>query len=268
MPPADVLGALSCPWDTVGMSDQCVWPVARECLPTDITAEEDRLRLQEAVDTAVGVLWALTGRQYGCAVTLARPCPSYAKWQDDYAAAGVPAIGMTPVLWQGAWRNVGCGGGCDQDGPSVVTLPGPVASIIEVAVDGVALDEDSYSLEGNKLIRAGGREWPHQDLTRPYGEPGTWTVMYFRGVPPPPGAALAVAQLAREFWAVCSGGKCRLPKRTISVQRQGVTITRADPTDLLANKQTGIPEVDLWIAAHNPYGISEPARVGSPDVKG
>lgn len=247
------------------LAGSCVWPVDRTCLPTDITAEEDRLRLQEAVDTAVGVLWALTGRQYGCASTLVRPCPQWSRWSDDYLDSGITAIGMTPVLWGGVWRNVGCGGDCSLDGPSAVTLPGPVAEVIEVAVDGVALDPAGYSIEGNRLIRAGGKEWPFQDMSRPYGEPGTWTVTYMRGTPPPAGAGMAVAQLAKEFWAVCQGQKCRLPKRTISVQRQGVTITRADPTDLLANKQTGLPEVDTWIMAHNPYGLSDPARVGSVD---
>lgn len=249
------------------MSDSCVWPVDRTCLPGDLTADEDKARLQEAVDTAVGVLWALTGRRYGCAVTLARPCPNPARYADDYAAAGYGGVGFAPVLMDGSWINVGCGGGCDDDGPTSITLPGPVSEVLEVTVEGVALDPAGWALEGNRLIRVGGRDWPFQDMTRPLGETGTWSVKYMRGTPPPPGAAMAVGQLAKEFWAVCTGRKCRLPSRTMSVQRQGLTITRADPTDLLANKQTGLPEVDLWITAHNPYKHAEPARVGSPDAR-
>lgn len=248
------------------MSDSCVWPVDRTCLPSDLTSDEDKARLQEAVDTAVGVLWALTGRQFGCQRLVTRPCPGWDRFYDDYIAYGLPGIGFSPVLHAGVWRNVGCGTDCVADGPGVIRLPGPVAKIENVTVDGVIIDPTSYKLEGNRLYRLNDEEWPSQNLRRPAGEPGTWTVQYLRGTPPPAGAAMAVGQLTKEFWAVCTGQKCRLPKRTMSVQRQGLTITRADPTDLLANKQTGLPEIDMWIAAHNPNKLDQPTKVGSPDL--
>lgn len=247
------------------MDDSCVWPVDRTCLPADVSAPEDRDRLEEAINTAVGVLWALTGRQFGCQKVIARPCPYPVDAMGDY---DLP-VSYMPTLYAGSWYNVGCGeGGCSPNGPTNVVLPGPVSQVLSVSVEGVEIDADSWKLENSRLYRANGEEWPRQDLTAPLGEPGTWGVTYLRGVTPPPGAAMAVGQLAKEFWNVCTVGKCRLPKRTQQIQRQGITITRADPTDILSNKQTGLPEVDLWIKAHNPNGLDQQTVIMSPDYPG
>lgn len=248
--------------------DSCVWPVDRTCLPQDVTAPDDRERVEEAVRTAVGVLWAFTGRQFGCQRLTARPCPGWRDSADAYTSAGV-GVGMVPVLYGGVWRNVTCGGGaCRVDGPTVVRLPGPVHAVERVTVAGDVLDADGYRLEGNTLYRVGGGEWPAQDLARPLGEPGTWGVTYLRGTPPPPGAARMVGTLAAEFWKACTGQKCRLPRQWQQVQRQGVTVTRFDPTDLLAAKRTGLPEVDMWVSAHNPNRLDQPTVIASHDTMG
>lgn len=240
------------------------WPVDRTCLP-DIDpddAPEDVLRLEAAIDTAVTVLWALTGRTYAIEHVVARPCPA----RQDAADVAMFGVGFTPLLVDGGWLNVtGCGGStCTADGRGVVRLPGPVVAITAVYVDGVAIDPSGYTLAGDTLYRTAG-EWPDQDMDLPPGEAGTWSVSYTRGVPPPYGAALAVGQLAKEFWAVCSGGKCRLPKRWQSITRQGVSIQRADPTDILAQGYTGLPEVDTWVRAINPHKLSQPSVIASPD---
>jgi hypothetical protein len=125
---------------------------------------------------------------------------------------------------------------------------------VEVVIEGVVLDESEYRLEGDLLYRVG-TDWPKQDLTRPLDEPGTWSVTYLRGNPPPPGSAKLVGQLAAEFLAACNGGKCRLPRRVRSVTRQGVTYDMVDPTDIYATGKTGIPEVDLWLSSVNPHHI-------------
>lgn len=248
------------------MSVNCEWPVDRTCLPQPPEDPEARaahtVRLQAAVDTAVQVLWAFTGRQFGCQTLVARPCP---RWDDPVWDDYDPTVA---VLHDGRWLNVGCGG-CKADGPTQVALPGPVASVLEVEIDGVLIDPAGYRIEGDRLYRVGGHEWPAQDLTRPLGEPGTWGVRYRRGVEPPAGAAVVVGQLALEFWNVCEPGKaCRLPKRWQTVSRQGVTVTKADPTDILASGRTGLAEIDTWIVAHNPAGLDRPARVVSADSRG
>lgn len=253
------------------MSVRCEWPVQTDCLPTidpdDPARAEKAARLQEAVDTAVQVLWALTGRRFGCQRLTARPCPGWddPRW-DSYDSIGGP--GMIPVLFDGQWANVWAGPGCKADGPGVVTLPGPVAAVDAVKVEGVAIASDSYRLEGDRLYRIGGT-WPSQDISRPLGEPGTWGVEYQRGVAPPAGAGIVVGQLALEFWNVCEpGAPCRLPRRWQTVTRQGITVQKADPIDILDSGRTGLAEIDTWVAAHNPNRLDRPATVMSPDSRG
>ncbi|MGX4707705.1 hypothetical protein LZP97_26860 (plasmid) [Rhodococcus sp. DMF-1] len=255
----------------------CDWPVDRTCLPTIAALpdtptpeqvaqfEADHLRMQAAVDSAVTVLWALTGRRFGACPVVARPCP---RRPDPITGCWTPGIGFMPILDAGVWRNVALAAGtCDPYGPNVIDLPGPVQEITTVTVDGVVLAPDSYELHGDRLYRAGGQSWPGQDLSLPPGAAGTWSVEYLRGTLPPAGAAHAVGQLAVEFWNACSGGKCQLPRRVTSISRQGVTVQKVDPTDLISAGQTGIPEVDLWVYALNPNKLAAPPRVISPDAR-
>lgn len=239
----------------------CSWPVDRSCLPDAGPNEVDIQQQVDAENLAVAVLWALSGRQFGVCPVLARPCrqPCHGLLNDyGYAA---PSFG-TPWLpvWDGTnWRNISCGCGpkCSWVSPNVVHLVSsgqPIQSIEEVVIAGEVLDPSQYRLEGDLLYRVGA-DWPHQDLTKPLDEPGTWSVTYLRGNPPPPGTAKLVGLLAQEFLAACRGGKCRLPRRVRSVTRQGVSYDMIDPTDIYAAGKTGIPEIDLWLAAVNPHHI-------------
>jgi hypothetical protein len=231
-----------------------------------VTAPEDVAQLQAAIDTAVHVLWSFTGRQFGCCPITVRPCP---RDHDRGYLGWLPGDAWFPDLDSGVWRNIGCGCGplCRTGGPGVVHLPGPVCSITSVTIDGAVIDSGLYVLEGDRLYATSGR-WPDQDLSRPAGSPGTWTVEYLQGREPPAGADQMVGTLALEFWNLCKGQKCRLPRGTESVSRQGVSMKIADPTALFQNMQTGIPEVDLWIAAVNPNRLSVPPAVISPDYPG
>lgn len=252
------------------MSDSLVWPVDASLLPVlpegDVVA---RQRLQAAIDTAVMVLWRLTGMHYGMQRLVARPCPRVQDTVNDYGLLGSGHV--TPVLSGGTWFNVGCAGGCQSDGPGSVHLPGPVYLVESVGVGSgdEVIHPSSYYVEGDRLIRAHGEAWPTQDLQRPLGEPGTWRVTYLRGVGAPAGAGAIVASLAGELYkAVVDPGKCRLPKGWQTVQRQGITVQRMDASELLNAGRTGLPDVDLWVKALNPKGIMRPATVGSVDTLG
>lgn len=211
--------------------------------------------MQAAVDAAVGVLWALTGRQYGCCPVIVRP-------RAEQIVQDPLVVGGYATLDNGEWKNLTCGGTA-----TVIDLPGPVCGITEITLDGEVLPPEGYTLEGSRLYRLDG-EWPTQDLTRPLGEPGTWSVQYEQGLPPPAGADVMVGILAKDFWNACTGGKCRLPRRVSTVSRQGVTYQKVDPTDIYEQGATGISEVDLWIAAVNPYRHRQPPAVSSPDWPG
>lgn len=224
------------------------WPVDRTCLP-DVSSPADAEQMREAENTAVMVLWALTGRRFGCAEVIARPNVR-------------PHRGWYPVLEGGEWRNVTC-----HSSSMFVRLPGPVCEVLEVTVDGVVVPADQYQLEGDRLFRTVGA-WPSQDGNLPLGQPGTWSIRYTRGEPPPAGAAKMVGILASEFYKACAGERCALPRRVQQVSQRGVTYQRVDPLDVIQVGGTGITEVDLWIHAVNPYGMAQPPVVSSPDYPG
>ena len=227
-----------------------------------MTAEEDIAQMQGAIDTAVLVLWSLTGAQFGMCPRLARPCPSGRgeSWMPGWSWwVGTAADWVSdPCV---------CGPTCRVGGPGVVHLPGPVYEVTAVTVDGVALAEDAYVLEGDRLYAVSGR-WPNQDLSKPAGMAGTWTVEYLSGLEPPAGADTMVGLLALEFWNACNGGKCQLPKNVQSVARQGVSIKMKDAERLFKDRCTGVRLIDMWISAINPHQLVAPASVSSPDYPG
>lgn len=231
----------------------CNWPVDDTCLPDP---GEDPIavnKLGAAVALAQEVLWALSGRQYGACTVVARPC------KDN-------SCGSRTSLWTGgSWMGAGCscvGPACNANGPGVVHLPGPVNKVLEVSINGEAMDPDLFVTEGDYLYRKDSMAWPSQDLGRALGSSGTWGVTYLRGYAVPEGVGAFVAQLATEFYAACtSGGKCKLPRRVKTISRQGVTYDMADPTDIYATGKTGLPAVDMWLASVNPNALMSAPRV-------
>ncbi|UYL88131.1 head-to-tail adaptor [Gordonia phage Evaa] len=244
----------------------CEWPVDRGCLPDLPTlpddpteaqqAEYDAVKLSQdsAIDMAIGILWALSGRQYGVCPAAARPCPPVdLRVSNLYLPTAVP-------FWDGDyWSNASCGclgGSCVQSAPSRVHLPGPVQAITSVRIGGVELNASEYVVEGDALIRTGGRAWPGQNITVPADAPGGWIVEYTKGVPVPAGVPTLVGQLAAEIVKACGdGGKCRIPRNVVAVTRQGVSYQVYDPQTIYAAGKTGLPEIDLWLASVNPHHL-------------
>lgn len=247
------------------------WPVARECLPAlpevpELADDADDAEIgahaaaqaaydlalwqrNNAEDCAVQVLWALSGRQYGVREITARPNPPL----------GFPASPVMPVL-DGVWTShvCGCVFNCAYTRPGAVHLPGPVAEVIEVQIGDTILDQDDWAIEGDVLHRRGDTTvWPVQNLARPLGETGTWSVTYLRGTTPPPHTAQLAGELAKEFLSACAGNdECRLPRSLIGTTQRGVSHT-FDPSKILAAGKTGLTEVDLWLAAVNPHQLPQ-----------
>lgn len=242
----------------------CEWPVDRTCLPELPAEGEDGYEAalanqSRAEDTAIMVLYSLTAGVYGLCDTVVRPCPP---------SPGGHARGFRPwssalLWWDGAsWFNASCGclGRCRMSGPGMVHLPGPAQSVNTVIIGDVVLDEAEYVLEGSVLYRRGGKSWPNQDLSRPMGEAGTWSVDYVRGLPVPAGGDKMAGILAQEFINACDGEECRLPRSVVQTTRQGVTHS-FDATKILQARKVGIPEIDLWLSAVNPHGLTQPPVV-------
>jgi hypothetical protein len=261
-----------------GGPQPCSWPIDRTCLPAlpDPSSDGYAAALAQQLsmeDIAVNVLWALTGRQFGVCQTTIRPCADAHQPIDWLERMGTFYGGYSHVVIEGLADFLGCGctGRCLLSGPSAVHLPGPVyppddthSVTVTFTMDENetrVLDDDEFSIEGDVLFRTGGAPWPYQDYSRPMGEDGTWSVQYWRGTPPPAGAATFVGVLAKEFLAAaCGSSNCRLPKTVTRVSRQGVSYD-IDPTVIYANGKTGVSEVDSWLAVVNPNHLMQAPSV-------
>ncbi|AYB70563.1 head-to-tail adaptor [Mycobacterium phage Serendipitous] len=248
------------------------WPVERSLLPAlpELTdppsAEYTQALLQRdaAEALAIQVLWALSGRQFGLRTITARPCRSPLP-HELFGREGGTVITSYVLSWEGyGWVTwpCGCAGPCREIGPNMVHLPGPVAEVVSVEINGAELDPAQWKVEGNVLYRLTA-PWPVQDLNRPLGNTGTWGVTYKIGLPVPGGVAELTALLAKEFLAaIAGGGNCRLPRTVTTASRQGVTYRVYDPAVIYANGKTGLAEVDMWLASVNPHHL-----MASPTVR-
>lgn len=228
-------------------------------------------------------LWNWTGQNYGLCDVVLRPCradycggsasrPSTFEGRGPYTSLSSP-FRWGPALIGGRWFNLGCGWcgdscSCNPATVSAVTLPGPVASVTEVLVNGEEVPPTAYRVEdGRRLIRHDGIAWPTcQEVDLAPTEPGTWQIKYQRGTPVPSGGQVAAGLLACEFAkAACNDSSCKLPQRVQTITRQGVTMAMLDPMEDIDKGHTGIFLVDSWVASVT-MPQSRPGRVYSVDV--
>lgn len=247
------------------MAAPCGWTPDTSCCGDfwdTLTTEEQAA----AASAASFVLWAATGRQFGpCPVTV-RPCGR------DACDQGVGNWGIyngvwTPFVYGGQWFNCGCWDIC-HCGPSArIYLPGPVASVTTVTLDGVVVDPSTYRVDDNRyLVRTGaGNTWPwRQDFDVDSGA-GTLFVTYNRGTPVPAYLLAAAGTYACNWAKMCRNEPCQIPTRVVTLTRQGTTFDGTSIDDLLDRGLTGVTSVDQVIAAINPYGLKGRTRILSPD---
>lgn len=84
-------------------------------------------------------------------------------------------------------------------------------------------------------------------------------------------ARQVLVSLAHEFYLRVSPcdecGTCRLPMRTTSVSREGISYNMGDPlTPDQLTHGTGLPDVDLWVRTVNPLGARQVPAVYTPDA--
>jgi hypothetical protein len=219
------------------------------------------------------VIWAATGRQFGLCPVTVRPCwtlqePLYQTFPVGYYGEGYWSLQGVPggvVVFAAA--GCACGTACACRPPQVA-LPGPVASVTSVVIDGVALDPSAYRVDlASYLVRQDGQAWPStQDLAAPSGDANTWQVTYMRGVAVPQSLNDAAGLYACEVGRAITGGTCQLPNRVRSITRQGVEINYVNEDDFLEKNRTGYDAVDAIINSYNPYGLTQRPRFTSPDM--
>lgn len=188
--------------------------------------------------------------------------PVYGPGASPFFPFQMPSGEIVNVLW------CSCRGDClCPELQSEIILPGPVGAIDEVKIDGEVLTSTAYRVDnGNILVRQDGSRWPRcQDLSLPAGEVGTLTVTYWRGAKPDSMANYIAGILATEWMNLAlNNKKCRLPKGTQTIIRQGVSYDIS--STWFADGTTGILEVDQYIQRLNPYALKSPPMVMSPDV--
>lgn len=248
----------------------CAWTIDTTCIDGwdgYTNSERDR-----ATAWATRILWALTGRRFGVCEVTVRPCGGNCRYWGGWMAYPAIADGVgtvfSPYIRDGAWFNCGCAGSCTCRPACEVWLPGPVASVTSVVVDGVVVAPENYRVDNaSMLVGLNGQCWPDcQNLNLESPSVGTFEVTYGRGTLVPVAGQIAAGLLAGEFIKACAGNACALPQNLSSLARQGIQVTAIDPTDLLDAGLTGVAEVDLWIRAENPGRLTRRPRVWSPDL--
>lgn len=254
-----------------------------ECCSADVGS--DYSLLDTVAVEASQLLYEFSGEQFTgeTEVTDARPCRSGCGcWGDILTpmSPGAPQIGGWGA-WGGlgwGWGYEGCGDLCGCGTLSRVNLSGyPVTEITEVRIDGVVVDPSGYRLDDweylTRLADSNGnaRYWPScQRLDIGPDEVGAFAVSYVYGYAPPLPGVAAAKVLACQLYLACQGGDCALPAGVTSIDRQGISIKRS-PFITWAQKggiwQTGILQVDIFLQAFNPGGLTRPTTIFSPDVQ-
>ncbi len=231
-------------------------------LPVDVADLHSLSRWAQFLALATDILWSATGRRWrGANLT-----------GEAVLRAAPPRAGESSWVYHRSWGHCVCYGGTGLSGliwrdisqhhePAKVRLPHPdVTEVDTVTIDGVAFT--SWRLDGPYLVRTDGCGWPEcHDRT---------IVTYRYGKEPPLAGKAAAVELAIELGKAAYDGEedvaCRLPERTRSVSRQGISFEILDPLDFLDNGLTGLLSVDLFIRAVNPDGRRQAATVWSPDT--
>lgn len=211
-----------------------------------------------ATALAWSTLRLLTGGRVGNCPVVMRPCLT--------APCSVCAE-IRPSQIEGNWFNIACGGdACSCARLCEIIMPGPVAEVTEVRLDGIIIDPTLFRLDnGTKLVREDGECWPScQNMSAPLGDSCTLGISYVPGLLPGAEGEWAAGLLACEYAKACTGGKCRLPSAVSSVSRNGTTMEMT--AGLFANNITGIREVDAYVTGLNPYALRTPSMVWSPDL--
>lgn len=240
----------------------CGWPVTIAAEHQDRWDAADPAERDHAAAIAGRVLWTLTGQVFGVCSETVRPC--FEPQQSGSLYRGFwPGASVVP----GATGPCGCSSECREVGYDRVALPGPIAAVDEILIDGITIDPATYRVQNRRWVhRVDGKWWPtHQDLHAPDDGVGAFTIHYQRGIELSDEAKIAAGALAVEFLAGMTGGPCKLPTGATSVSRQGISIDLADVRQAFTEGVTGLELVDLWIMSVNPQRSKRPARVTSPD---
>ena len=248
------------PWDPIWPRGECAEIL--ETASAEVTGQ--------AIEIASEILFHLTAQRFSLCTVVLRPCrqscyntfPWFQWWQYG--------VYPQPYWWNGTWYNLTCGNcpaesSCSCPGLSETTLPGPIASVTEVKVDGVVLTPGvDYRVDDyRKLVRLGGEIWPFcQNMNLADTEVGTWSTTVTYGEVVPAIGRLAVGELGLEVvkYLLCDGD-CALPQGVIDISRQGVSMSIANISELFNTGFIQLRMCDLFIKTANPNHLQARSAV-------
>jgi hypothetical protein len=155
----------------------------------------------------------------------------------------------------------------------------PVTDIVSIRYDGTAQDPADFHVDEYRyIVRNDGEAFPVKanwwavtgsaEDDPDSNDGSVFEVTLEHGIVPPRLVTRATRALACQLFDGCSSiGPCKLPERTTSVSRNGVTMDVASAAEMLRDRRTGIYLVDLAIATFNPSGLQSPTFVWSPDMR-
>ena len=239
--------------------------------PTDSAGDA---ALQANIDSAVELLYSLSGRQFpGSVSTVVRPTSRPEQIPDHQWVRNMQALVGWSYGWNAAWLWGICSGchysGCC--GPPMIGLGrSPVTDVTEVLIDGLVIDPNEYRIDDAKWLQRndGCGGWPTcQNLSAPIGDPCTFQVSFTFGQDPPQMGKSAAGQMSAELYRADTPGlNCALPARITSITRQGVSFAVLDPQTFMQQGLTGNYQIDMFLIAYNPSKQIRRPMVYSPDV--
>lgn len=253
----------------VGAAPRAPWVTVDEVTGTDASPEQ----IASAVAVASEVLWALSGRRWS---GLRRDTLLVPPASGDFHVAFPSSF----TFWTPG-RTRGCLCHTSHLDPQ---LPGPIITVVSLKLGDIDVPADQVSIEDRRILRvkpaAGSTTtdplsvnlWVDEDgyyalwpRGADCGRAASAELVVEWGTPPPDAGAAAAQQLATEIAKGLAGGACRIAGNVTSVNRQGVSVL-LDPATFLKEGKTGVPLVDLWLAAVNPNKLSRPPEVWWPEA--
>lgn len=210
--------------------------------------------LDLAISAASDVCFQLGGQRWPglCDVTVTpATCGGFVL---PYPEGGV--VSWRPVAWAHGRLGVCSGGDLLDLGVY------PLVAVQEAREDGSVVSPSAYTVwEHRYVARLDGGRWPctHE----PWQATPTLQFDVTFGQAPPALGVLAATALARQLALGFAGSDgCTLDRQVRSITREGVTQDFAVPglVDALVNGTTNVPEVELFVHAHNPNRLRRAAR--------
>jgi hypothetical protein len=268
--PVPVLSSLPGLGDAIADSEICsAWTSESDilnCCNAEGLGTSDP-RLDQAIVAASEELYRASGKRWpGVCERTVRP-------RGDMRFCGLQVLSRGHVVGWDWGRGCWVGGGLDDSCRplSRVKLAGNVRSIVNVKIDGAAIDPDTYEVVDHVyLIRKDGARWPNcQFRDRDDTESGTFSVTYEYGKVPPVAGQLAAQQLACEIFKSCTGQECSLPIGVTRITRAGLTIERSFlQRDRDGVWKSGLGMVDIFLNNVNPHGIPRRGTFWSASSRG